>query len=270
MTLRSRRSHRSIGHASAMSAARASVTSASPHSPVRSTSTLPRSCAHSQCEIVDPAEEDEPIDELTETRHIVERTEEPGLDSLRGVAGALGTIIRARRRARELSAMSATRSATCSEAGSIHGDNALHTVGSRGSANSAHHHNWFQGLWSTRPSQFKTMSDVESVKEPQPSHSVDAEKGRIERVEVTESEVQDSPDSISVSTEQVPGLPSIQRRTSTSMHPTTAPSLRSVISDGRARASSVVHFEDTRSMSTPLIPSTRNADVKSEEGHTHP
>lgn len=206
------------------------------------------------------------MDELTETRHIVEKTEEPGLDSLRGVAGAIGTIIRARRRARELSAMSATRSRTSSEAGNTHDEHALRSVGSRGSAGSARQSHWFQGLWSNRPSQFRNMTDAESEKEPHPSDSVDVEKGNAEKVEIVASPLQESPDSISVSTEHIAGLPTVQGRPATSIRVATAPSLRSVISDGRARTSSVVHFEDGRSMSAPLIPSSQSVDAKSEQG----
>ncbi|KAK7686543.1 hypothetical protein QCA50_010143 [Cerrena zonata] len=258
-TLRSRRSHRSMGRTSSGSATRTSNTSH--HSPVRSDSihTIPRS------EPIDEIEEDEPLDELEETRHIVERTEEPGMDSLRGVAGAIGTIIRARRRARELSAMSAARSRTSSEGASIHDDSALRSVGSRGSTGSGRPTHWFQGLWSNRPSQFRSMDDLESEKQAHPANSIDVEKGNVEKVEVVASPLQESPDSVSVSTEHVSGLPQVQGRMSTSMRATTAPSLRSVISDGRARTSSVVHFEDTRSMSAPLIPSSRSLDTKSEE-----
>ncbi|EIW64173.1 DUF803-domain-containing protein [Trametes versicolor FP-101664 SS1] len=60
-----------------------------------------------------------------EKRAIVARTEEPGIDSLRMTGGAIGTIIRARRRATALSAASATRSRTSqlssvAETGSMH------------------------------------------------------------------------------------------------------------------------------------------------------
>ncbi|KAJ8456467.1 hypothetical protein ONZ51_g12107 [Trametes cubensis] len=50
------------------------------------------------------------LDPLEEKRAIVAKTEEPGIDSLRMTGGAIGTFIRARRRATALSAASATRS----------------------------------------------------------------------------------------------------------------------------------------------------------------
>jgi hypothetical protein len=43
------------------------------------------------------------LDSEDETRAVVEKTEDPGMDSLRGTFGAIGTIIRARRRATALS-----------------------------------------------------------------------------------------------------------------------------------------------------------------------
>lgn len=49
-----------------------------------------------------------------EARAVVEKTEDPGIDSLRGTFGAIGTIIRARRRATALSHVHSARSRTSS------------------------------------------------------------------------------------------------------------------------------------------------------------
>ncbi|PIL31432.1 transporter [Ganoderma sinense ZZ0214-1] len=65
---------------------------------------------------------DSDIDFVDEKRAIIARTEEPGLDSLRMTGGAIGTIIRARRRATALSTASATRSrlSVSTNANSLH------------------------------------------------------------------------------------------------------------------------------------------------------
>ncbi|KAI0640083.1 DUF803-domain-containing protein [Trametes polyzona] len=70
-------------------------------------------------------ESDLDVDLIDEKRAIVARTEEPGIDSLRMTGGAIGTIIRARRRDTALSAASATRSrpsqlSSAGGVGSIH------------------------------------------------------------------------------------------------------------------------------------------------------
>ncbi|OBZ66028.1 putative magnesium transporter NIPA3 [Grifola frondosa] len=77
-----------------------------------------------------PSDIDSEIDFAEEKRAIVAKTEEPGIDSLRGTFGAIGTIIRARRRATALSAASATRS-RFSNASSIHSHDALRNVSTR-------------------------------------------------------------------------------------------------------------------------------------------
>ena len=53
---------------------------------------------------------DSDYDFIEDKRAIIARTEEPGIDSLRMTGGAIGTIIRARRRATALSVASASRS----------------------------------------------------------------------------------------------------------------------------------------------------------------
>ena len=57
--------------------------------------------------LVDPDSEEE-------TRAVVEKTEDPGIDSLRGTFGTIGTIIRARRRASVLSQRRSLRNRTSS------------------------------------------------------------------------------------------------------------------------------------------------------------
>lgn len=103
---------------------------------------------------------------------IVEKTEEPGLDSLRGVAGALGTLIRARRRIRELSTMSTGRNddegyipAHMRDAGSQ--DNQIFAGSSTG---------WLNRIWSTpRGTHLRAVSSHDGGK--------DAEKALVQVVE---------------------------------------------------------------------------------------
>lgn len=93
-------------------------------------------------------------DFANEKRAIVARTEEPGIDSLRMTGGAIGTIIRARRRATALSAASATRSRTSqlssvAETGSMHSAHASARASPRGDSRSP--------APGTRPSWFKAF-----------------------------------------------------------------------------------------------------------------
>ncbi|CAL1693855.1 unnamed protein product [Somion occarium] len=253
-TLRSRRSHQSTARTSSVSAVRSG--SASHRSTLRANPSI----AVSEMDHTGSAEEEgeeegeeEAIDELAETRYIVERTEEPGLDSLRGVAGAIGTIIRARRRARELSARSATRS-RASEEGISNGI-ALRSIGSRESGSSIRPTRWLQGLWSTpRQSHFRSMSDVASEKDPKHPASIDVEKGNTVEVEVVGPPMQESPQSLPSNPLDGPTTESSRQPHPSASMRTTAPSLRSAVSDGIGRTSSVVHFEDTRSLSASFTP----------------
>ncbi|KAI0652514.1 DUF803-domain-containing protein [Trametes meyenii] len=150
------------------------------------------------------AESDVSLDLIDEKRAIVARTEEPGLDSLRMTGGAIGTIIRARRRATALSAASATRSrssqlSSVAGAGSIHSGPDRVRSGTRGSSVSPG-----PGL-STRPSWFNALmarrrADSEANRGREPStRSAEPSNGAplSEKAQV------------SVSTSEVSGLPSI-------------------------------------------------------------
>ncbi|KIP04337.1 hypothetical protein PHLGIDRAFT_76121, partial [Phlebiopsis gigantea 11061_1 CR5-6] len=97
------------------------------------------------------------------TREIVEKTEVPGIDSLRGTFGAIGTIIRTKRRMRALSAASQASQASASRP----------SAEARGSANGRP--GWLSGHWSTpRGSRFQPMHEGE-----------DLEKGRVQMVEAS-------------------------------------------------------------------------------------
>ncbi|KAH8099862.1 magnesium transporter NIPA-domain-containing protein [Cristinia sonorae] len=127
-------------------------------------------------------------DELSEKQAIVEKTEEPGLDSVRGVAGALGTIIRARRRARALSAASAARSRSDAESierPSMQSRESHPTTGGNGPG-SARHSGWLRGVWaSPKSSRFRS-----SLEKNIGGADVDLEKGTAEVVETIGSPVE--------------------------------------------------------------------------------
>ncbi|KAI0673791.1 DUF803-domain-containing protein [Trametes maxima] len=144
------------------------------------------------------------IDLIDEKRAIVAKTEEPGLDSLRMTGGAIGTIIRARRRATALSAASATRSrnsqlSSVAGAGSIHSGPDRARNGTRGSSVSPG-----PGL-STRPSWFMALmarrrADSEANRGREPStRSAGHLNGPVPPSEKAQ---------VSVSTSEVSGLPS--------------------------------------------------------------
>ncbi len=115
-----------------------------------------------------PEAADTESDPEEETRRIVEKTEEPGLDSLRGTFGAIGTIIRAKRRAIALSAASAARNSRSSL--SQHSQGAARSPRTSTSTRPG----WGTGHWTTpKGSRFLP------VKEDQ-----DVEKGEVVEVEV--------------------------------------------------------------------------------------
>ena len=91
------------------------------------------------------------VDFLEEKRAIVARTEEPGLDSLRMTGGAIGTIIRARRRATALSVASASRSHLSASAnGSLHSHDLSRNGTRRSSLSPVPQRSWFRALTSGR------------------------------------------------------------------------------------------------------------------------
>lgn len=141
-----------------------SRTSSGPTHPPESESGAPRLhlSHHISNEEVDDL--DWSFDDVQSTREIVEKTEEPGIDALRGTFGAIGTIIRAKRRMRALSAAShASQSST-----GHHVDEHARSVGSVNVRPS-----WLVGPWSTpKGSRFQPMHDEH-----------DLEKGTSEMVE---------------------------------------------------------------------------------------
>ncbi|EKM61514.1 uncharacterized protein PHACADRAFT_190687 [Phanerochaete carnosa HHB-10118-sp] len=122
--------------------------------------------------------------DVQSTREIVEKSEEPGIDALRGTFGAIGTIIRAKRRNRALSAASRATHSSMSLDTDI-----------RSLTSATVRPSWLSGHWTTpKGSRFQ----------PMPGGS-DVEKGRVEVVEapeeenVTEKPRADSPITISSS-----------------------------------------------------------------------
>ncbi|KAL7285073.1 hypothetical protein ACG7TL_000165 [Trametes sanguinea] len=140
------------------------------------------------------AESDVELDFLDEKRAIVAKTEEPGIDSLRMTGGAIGTFIRARRRATALSAASATRSRhSQTSMGSIHSGQTRLRSSTRGSSLSPERAG-------TRPSWFKVLTS---------RRSADPRDNAAERtfpVQLAEGEISEKAP-VSVSTTEVCGLP---------------------------------------------------------------
>lgn len=112
------------------------------------------------------------FDDVSSTHEIVQKSEEPGIDSLRGTFGAIGTIIRAKRRARALSAASHAHSEAS------HNRNS-EELRSRGSSNMhGVRPSWLNGPWSTPKS-----SRFQAMELPDDDHNHDVEKGRFHMFE---------------------------------------------------------------------------------------
>ncbi|KAF7798511.1 hypothetical protein EIP86_009732 [Pleurotus ostreatoroseus] len=108
-------------------------------------------------------------------REIVEKTEEPGIDSLRGTFGAIGTIIRARRRARALSAASASNVRNSRSSLSIHSQ----TQEGMRRTSTGSRPGWLSGRWSSHQG-----SRFEPVREDHDVEKGVVEKGDVDVVEV--------------------------------------------------------------------------------------
>jgi magnesium transporter len=121
------------------------------------------------------------FDDVASTKEIVQRTEEPGLDSLRGTFGAIGTIIRAKRRARALSAASHVRAEPSTQNHSQHSRLEGGFRGRSGSGGSGYvRPSWLpHGAWNTpRGSRFQPMEMPDDIPDVPPLP--DLEKGIIE------------------------------------------------------------------------------------------
>ncbi|KAI0095054.1 magnesium transporter NIPA-domain-containing protein [Irpex rosettiformis] len=125
------------------------------------------------------------FDDLASTQEIVQRTEVPGLDSLRGTFGAIGTIIRAKRRARALSAASHARTEltdnTVGRSSNARSEDAVRSRARSGSVMSGHFRpSWLpHGAWHTpRGSRFQAMEIPDDA--PPVPPLPDLEKGEVE------------------------------------------------------------------------------------------
>ena len=138
---------------------------------------------------------DSDYDFIEDKRAIIARTEEPGIDSLRMTGGAIGTIIRARRRATALSVASASRSHISSGNGSVRSHDLMrHGTGNsaprRGSLSPppAGGRSWFRVLTGGRADSSRSPqrrpSQLPNVDE-RPSEKEEKEKGDIVSTEVT-------------------------------------------------------------------------------------
>ena len=108
-------------------------------------------------------------------REIVEKSEEPGMDSLRGTFGAIGTIIRARRRARALSIASAAHASRSSLSLSTSHHSQERAGSKRTSAGT--NAGWLSGRWSNLSPPGSRFQPVEEDQDPGPD--VDMEKGAV-------------------------------------------------------------------------------------------
>lgn len=119
------------------------------------------------------------LDDVSSTHEIVQKTEEPGLDSLRGTFGAIGTIIRAKRRARAFSAASHARSELSQHTNQDHSAGSGEMLRTRSGSGGGLHPNmrpsWLpHGPWSTpKGSRFQAMEIPGD----------DIEKGKVEMIE---------------------------------------------------------------------------------------
>ena len=115
---------------------------------------------------------DSEVDLEEETRAIVIKTEEPGIDSLRMTGGAIGTIIRARRRATALSAASETRShlsASTGANGSIHSHEMARNTTRRSSLSPNPRPSWFKALTGRRAEQSRSPARTATSNLPEVS-----------------------------------------------------------------------------------------------------
>ena len=124
------------------------------------------------------------FDDVASTYEIIQRTETPGLDSLRGTFGAIGTIIRAKRRARALSAASQARAELTAHAHEDSGNSegVARSRGRSGSSGTSGHFrpSWLpHGAWHTpRGSRFQAMEIPDDA--PPVPPLPDLEKGEVE------------------------------------------------------------------------------------------
>ena len=115
---------------------------------------------------------DSEVDLEEEKRAIVIKTEEPGIDSLRMTGGAIGTIIRARRRATALSAASETRShlsASTGANGSIHSHEMARNTTRRSSLSPNPRPSWFKALTGRRAEQSRSPARTATSNLPEVS-----------------------------------------------------------------------------------------------------
>ncbi|KAI0778998.1 DUF803-domain-containing protein [Trametes elegans] len=164
-----------------------------------------RSIDHLETGLRYDAGSDFDIDLADEKRSIVARTEEPGLDSLRMTGGAIGTIVRARRRATALSLASASRSQISSAGGmgSVHsGPGRRHTRNSSVSMTAGARPSWVNALTAGRRTMDSDSHDRDARERTlswNPSshpHAHGAELGEKAQVAISTSEVADMPSPI--------------------------------------------------------------------------
>ncbi|KAI0654476.1 DUF803-domain-containing protein [Cubamyces menziesii] len=133
------------------------------------------------------------LDPLEEKRAIVAKTEEPGIDSLRMTGGAIGTFIRARRRATALSAASATRCRLSQPSvGSVNSGQMRPRGSTRGSSVSP--------TLGTRPSWFKAITARRTV-DSEANHGAPPYPQAHDLAEISEK------GPVTISTTEVSGLP---------------------------------------------------------------
>ncbi|KAJ3552495.1 hypothetical protein NM688_g4124 [Phlebia brevispora] len=191
------------------------------------------------------------LDPDEKAREIVEKTEEPGLDSLRGTFGTIGTIVRARRRARALSAASANTNRRSRSSFSQHSQN---QEGLRRVSTASSRPGWLTGRWSSHQG-----SKFEPVKEDQDG---DVEKGVVtEVVEVQEEKRMDEGTSIARDqrTDSVCSSAHSPSPTDITTSPTAIP-LRALQSQSTLRSVGKDTIASSET-STPMIPTLSEDDI---------
>ncbi|KAI0699365.1 magnesium transporter NIPA-domain-containing protein [Cerioporus squamosus] len=212
---------------------------------------------------------DSDVDLAEEKRAIVLKTEEPGIDSLRMTGGAIGTIIRARRRATALSAASETRSrlsASTGANGSIRSHDMVRSATRRSSLSPNPRPSWFKALTGHRTEQSRSPARTathlsEMSEKPQVSESR-------EEVSGLPSTIVESPISVSIhgSGGQISTVPSADSSDSArflSSGELVASPLLTPATDDIARRSSVRFQPDVRAAaSVPNVPQVAASPIR--------
>jgi len=210
------------------------------------------------------ADVDSELDEL-ETKRIIAKTEEPGIDALRGTLGLIGTIIRARRRASALSARSRSRSNVGSS--SLASQDAVLSVSTQGS-NGRFNRLGSRGRGPSR-AHGSTIHPYEDAIREDALEKGDNEKGMVEGTDVVSNPR--SPASLRGPSSEIAGLPSTGSNSAVQTPVMTSSFFTSPMpTPSEGRHGSTVHFasEHRDQMSVPNVQSSIAGDSRQPSAPT--